>query len=1287
MAVSFTQGNDFIVPTEDGQTYLGGAGNDTYMLSSATVAAGATIVIQDTEGTNKIQLVDGLEIASSTVYNNALELTLSNGAVIQIVGASNFGYDVGGNALFGTEGTQQTFTELVENTLGTTVPAEGEDPTTGGEVIIDIDPEPEAPTFTVTAEDVEEGGMATFTITLSEAQAEATTVDYAVSLEGGASAADHGDITVDSMIDNTGSGTLTFAAGETTKVITIPVTEDGLSPEEGEGITVTLSNPTGADAELGEAAAATAGIIDVPVTFELTQDADSVQEGSTVVYTVTASQAVAEDTTVVFNVAPGDATAADQGTNDTNLNDFAQSTFNPQEVVMKAGETTASFSLNTTDDGKTELPETFSVSASIGGEEVGNVETTLLDGAQAGQTFTLTTGIDNFTGTAQDDTFNGLNTTLTNLDNLDGAGGTGDTLNVNDTTGGTAFNTAVTIKNIENANLASAGTLAAVDTSSWSGLTNLTTTAVGAQTGVTAAGTTNVTSTITAQAAGAVLVTGGKDVSITATGTTTGTTTATGAAGNVNINSTGNYTNAGGAGADDVTLGAIAVTGGTSVNVTQSAGLTDAEKTAALTATTNDTVTQSAVTVTGGASTTDVTVVQDAAVTVAQYTAGPPVVDGKIGITNGAVTINDANAGSATAAGTIAEVTLHNYGNSTIDSSALTTVNLMGTGGTLGIGRGALTATPTANTLALNVMGGTMGAITDNEAAADDGFTTINIAGSTADTKIAGLTAADMTKLNVSGDQKVTLTALTAAGLTDITSTNTEGTVISSTLNTGTVFTGGEGADSIKIGASTADSTLGGGNDRLIVTSAIGNGGTVDAGTGSDILEVNGNVTQAAVFNAATIAALTNFDSLAISGNTGGNTFTFNPSTGLPAGLSTSVLELGANTNLTVNGLTKGAVVTVNGTQTTGVTLGTDATGGGSDTLTINVDASAGAIALNKVTAANIDTLNVDVASNSAGTNGVTISDLSANTDLETLNLSGNGPFSVTTAAAVVDTINSTTTGAVTYVATANTTAATYTGGSGVDTVTASAHGDTIFGNGGNDVLTGAAGTDGLHGGDGNDTIVGGAGNDTISGGEGINTITGGADVDTIDVTQTTQAVDTISLSGFIASVDRDIITGFHAGTGGDILQVAALNTAAVTPASAPPVFTDDTTSAATGGGVYALTGASTSASDIIVLQAGADLTSGTNGGDLSLTTAAGLNGTELLKALTNSAAADTYTQITTSVAGDTGFMLAYQGGNAYLYHFAAGVDSAIVASEIQLIGTLSGVAADSLVQGNFDLV
>ena len=69
IAVSFTPGNDFIIPTENGQTYLGGAGDDTYILSEMTVGSNATIVIQDTDGTNKIQLVGGLSIVSSRVTN------------------------------------------------------------------------------------------------------------------------------------------------------------------------------------------------------------------------------------------------------------------------------------------------------------------------------------------------------------------------------------------------------------------------------------------------------------------------------------------------------------------------------------------------------------------------------------------------------------------------------------------------------------------------------------------------------------------------------------------------------------------------------------------------------------------------------------------------------------------------------------------------------------------------------------------------------------------------------------------------------------------------------------------------------------------------------------------------------------------------------------------------------------------------------------------------------------------------------------------------------------------
>jgi hypothetical protein len=140
--------------------------------------------------------------------------------VIQIVGASSFGYDVGGNALLGTEGTQQTFTELVEDTLGTTVPAEGEEPTTGGEVIVDVDPEPEAPTFSVAADAdaVDEGGTATFTVTLSEAPGagEEVTVDY-VTADGTATAGE--DYTA-------ATGTLTFGEGVTTQTFTVDTIED-----------------------------------------------------------------------------------------------------------------------------------------------------------------------------------------------------------------------------------------------------------------------------------------------------------------------------------------------------------------------------------------------------------------------------------------------------------------------------------------------------------------------------------------------------------------------------------------------------------------------------------------------------------------------------------------------------------------------------------------------------------------------------------------------------------------------------------------------------------------------------------------------------------------------------------------------------------------------------------------------------------------------------------------------------------------------------------------------------
>jgi hypothetical protein len=122
MAVSFTQGTDYVIPSRGGQTYLGVGGDDVYILSSSTIESGATIVISDTEGDDLIQLVDGLEISASQVISNAVELTLSNDARIQILGADRFLYDVGGNATIGTTGVVEDFDTFVSNTLGISDP-------------------------------------------------------------------------------------------------------------------------------------------------------------------------------------------------------------------------------------------------------------------------------------------------------------------------------------------------------------------------------------------------------------------------------------------------------------------------------------------------------------------------------------------------------------------------------------------------------------------------------------------------------------------------------------------------------------------------------------------------------------------------------------------------------------------------------------------------------------------------------------------------------------------------------------------------------------------------------------------------------------------------------------------------------------------------------------------------------------------------------------------------------------------------------------------------------------
>ena len=214
-----------IITVQNPGTIDDGAGDDRYILSNNTVQAGAEITILDAEGINTIQLIDGLDIASSSVAADAVQLSLTNGAVITILQASGFTFEVGGNPLLGVDGTNQTFAEFTTTTLGV---ADGD--TAGGAVTIGAGTTGD-PTFALAADatGVNEGDTANFTLT-TENVADGTEVAYTVS---GVDAADLAS----------GSLTGTAIVNGNTATIAIDVAADELTEGE-ETMTVSIDGQT-----------------------------------------------------------------------------------------------------------------------------------------------------------------------------------------------------------------------------------------------------------------------------------------------------------------------------------------------------------------------------------------------------------------------------------------------------------------------------------------------------------------------------------------------------------------------------------------------------------------------------------------------------------------------------------------------------------------------------------------------------------------------------------------------------------------------------------------------------------------------------------------------------------------------------------------------------------------------------------------------------------------------------------------------------------------------------------
>jgi hypothetical protein len=104
-----------------------------------------------------------------------------------------------------------------------------------------------APTFTVN----ENGGAAVLTVSRTRGSVGTVTVEYAATSGTAVAGSDFTDAT----------GTVTFAPGETSKTITIPIVDDGLDETFHETATFTLRNPTGG-ATLGSQASTVLTIID-----------------------------------------------------------------------------------------------------------------------------------------------------------------------------------------------------------------------------------------------------------------------------------------------------------------------------------------------------------------------------------------------------------------------------------------------------------------------------------------------------------------------------------------------------------------------------------------------------------------------------------------------------------------------------------------------------------------------------------------------------------------------------------------------------------------------------------------------------------------------------------------------------------------------------------------------------------------------------------------------------------------------------------------------------------------
>jgi hypothetical protein len=209
----------------------------------------------------------------------------------------------------------------------------------------------------------------------------------------------------------------------------------------------------------------------------------------------------------------------------------------------------------------------------------------------------------------------------------------------------------------------------------------------------------------------------------------------------------------------------------------------------------------------------------------------------------------------------------------------------------------------------------------------------------------------------------------------------------------------------------------------------------------------------------------------------------------------------------------------------------------------------------------------------------------------------------------------------------------------------------------------------------GNLTVKGSSKADFIIGGSGNDTITGGGGNDIIDLTK--GGNDTVIFND-AATNGIDTIKGFTVGANNDKIQLDNNDTTASTT-NAQAAWATHGVTTVNNGAPYNLSGTDIGTEPGFQTFSGSDVIELIGGNEANADLDAATDGTELLKYLATSGTASHITVQN----GAKAYLIAYDNGNAYLYHADAGGDAIINATEITLVGVFEGVAPGGFVPAN----